>query len=477
MVHPNEGTPDGIPLDWKISSFIPFPVGYSTDDHIREQINPAFFAEDHSHETCISLSAMLLSTRFAFSQMVIPQARPWEMFDAEILQLELDLNLIVAGIGKYNHWFSLLKSYFSYWTEFHGCSSYSVNQLEPWEDVKDVQFIQRFQSDISPFPCKGAEFSAVCSQLDDVLNHKDNDLSSLAKRINSFVENSLSPKKNSDLKKLLGFIRRVLGKNALSVTDPITTEEQLKMIKDNLFEAAEIVTNQFNSVDGNSVSWVNDMLKAIKTATGWVYASNNELKNDVLHRYTSKEKGCIAILKIRYRKEDQHYLSFSGFHDCENSYVLDHAGISMPLCQPVSAFESVCEHLSDAYQCNITYVPFTSEMRDHIERYTLRDRDVQNPSLYHPGYSHSTTMYIEFENTMFNTWPYPLSKHHYQVNYSCCERKILAYLKAEEIYPENSTAEWYIKFYPCIQCSHAIDLWRRDNHITKLVFTIPDLNS
>ena len=476
MVHPNEGTSDGIFFKWKLASFIPFPKGYCTKDVVFEQINPSFFAEDHFHEKCVSVSAMLISTRFAFCQLVIPQKRPWDIFDPEALQLELDLNLIVAGIGKYNYWFRLLRSYVSYWTEFCG-SNCSAIQLTALEHVEDLEFIQRFQSDISPFPCNKTDFMAVCAQMENVLNYEDSNLSSLVKHINQFIKNSLSPKKNSDLKKLLEFIRRVLGKTALSTTDPITTEAQLEIIEDSLFEAAQIVTNQLNSVDGNSQSWGYDMLKAIEKATGWVYASNNELKNDVLHRYTSKEKGCIAILKIRHQQEDRHYLSFSGFNDCNDPCVLQHAGISMPLCQPISNFESVCAELSKAYQCHITYVPFTHKIREHIERYAIRDRDRHDPSLYHPEYSYSTTLERELSDTVFHTWPYPLAKSHYLVNYSCCERKILAYLKAKEICPEDSTAEWFIKFYPCIQCSHAIDLWRKENKITRLVFTIPDLNS
>jgi hypothetical protein len=274
----------------------------------------------------------------------------------------------------------------------------------------------------------------------------------------------------------LEFIRRVLGKNVLSATDPITTEAQLDIIQDRLFEAAQIVTNLLNAVDGNSQTWSYDMLQAIEKATGWVYASNNELKNDVLHRYTSKGGGCIAILKIRQHLEDRHYLSFSGFQDCNDTYVLKRAEIAMPLCQPVSNFESVCAELSKAYQCHITYVPFTYEIREHIQRFAIRDHDPHDPSLYHPEYSDSITMEKELMDTIFNTWPRPLDKSHYKVNYSCCERKILAYLKAKNICPEDSTAEWFIKFYPCIQCSRAIDLWRKSNKITRLVFTFPDLD-
>ena len=481
MVHPNEGTPDGIQLYWNISSFLPFPANYNTKNRIHEQINPSFFADDHLHEKCVSLSAMLISTRFAFCQSVLPDKFPGEIFDPEAFQLELDLNLVVAGIGKYNYWLRLLRAYVSYWSEFGGNGDYSVEQLKEWEDVKDFPFIQRFQSDVFPFSCNESNYRSVCSTMENVLNHNNKNIASLAKQINNFIHDGLSPKQNSDLKKLLKFIRKVLGKNAPSVNAPITTKDQLDLIEKSLFDATAIVTDRLNSVDGNSQSWGYDMSIAIKEVTDWVYASNKELKKDVFYRYTSKEKGCIALLKIKHHGEDQHYLSFSGYNDCSDTYVLKRAGISMPLYQHISNFESVCEHLSKAYRCKITYVPFAFEIREHIERYGVRDRNPQDLSLYRPEYSDPITLEkeleVEFNKALFNLWPYPLDKAHYLVNYSCCERKILAYLKAWEIKPEDTTAEWYIKFYPCIQCSRAIDLWRKDNHITRLVFTIPDLDT
>ena len=479
MVHPNEGHPDSIPLHWKISSFMPFPEDCNTEEDVRELINPDFFAEEHPYEACVSLAAMLTSTRFACCQMWVGQIRrcknyPYhDKYDANTLQLEMDLNLIVAGIGKYNHWFSLLRSYVSYHEEFGNTTNYSMDQLTAWEDVGDFPFIQRFRENITPFPCQKSAFSGVDSKLQKVLEHKDSNLVSLAKCINQFVEDSLSPKKNANLKKLLEFIRRVLGKDVLSVTDPITTEAQLKEVEEHFRKAAEAVTAQLNSVDGNSASWVSDMNKAIQKATDWVYATNSDFKNDILSRYTSKNRGCIAILKYGF----EYYLAFSGFNDCVDRYVLEKAGISVPLCQLASAFESVCKQLSASYKCKITYVPFTAQMTEHIERYTILDRDPQDPALYKPGYFYATTMDRDFMVIDPNSLPYPLAKSHYKANYSCCERKILAYLKSEGINDRYAYADWFIKFYPCIQCSHAIDRWRKDNHITRLRFEIPDLDS
>jgi hypothetical protein len=61
-------------------------------------------------------------------------------------------------------------------------------------------------------------------------------------------------------------------------------------------------------------------------------------------------------------------------------------------------------------------------------------------------------------------------------NYACCERKILAYLEGKKIRPETSEAVWFIKYYPCIQCARAIDLWRTEQKLTKLTFLYPLLD-
>lgn len=495
MYHPSERNPNGVYLKWNPASFLPLPSDLAGEENwVSEWTNPDFhWTEEHTGEY-VSLAAMLTSTRFALHCMNIANIGSHATFDADVLQLEIDLNLISEELARYNSFCNTLYVYAQYWEQYQKIIMYAADHPVTDKGVRDLtKAASDFIKDIKPLSFRGKDkkleayhllvsmakrvSEEVCSE-EDITNAR-----TFALNAKQFFRNSLiNNKKLNALVKLIQTVLNDNADNAFNPAIPVTPDECDHLLKQ-LQLVANHIGNTVNEVAGNSPTWLEDMRDKTNTIKTWLYPSGKNMGNDFLYRYTEKGRGCVAILKIRNQHRDECFLTFSGFADCEDPLLIKELDIQLPFYCQAPNFSRICKMLSDAYHHDFTYVSYTHTIAEHIKRYEVElfDRS-RTPRCYKPHYPPKTiseespeiTLKEEIEDRKF-LFP-GLNNEEKIANYACCERKILAYLEGNGIHPETSEAVWFIKYYPCIQCARAIDLWRTEQKLTKLTFLYPLLD-
>lgn len=488
MYHPREDNSNGVYLKWNPASFLPLPSDLTGEENlVSERINPDFhWSEEHTGEY-VSLAAMLTSTRFALHCMNIANIGSHATFDADVLQLEIDLNLISEEIGKYNSFLNVLTDYANYWKQYGKIITDAVKPPVTDEVLRNLTNAASHFSNLDKPICFSDSYKKTYTDLhttaENICKNKTTggnaaDAVTFAQNAKQFFHSALSIKQNGKLNEIVELIRRVpdVALPPLSkTTDPKCCGDLLHSLQ----QVSDKISTTVGEVDGNSSTWLKDMRGKINEIENWLYSSNTKKKGRTLYYYTKNGVGCVAILKIRSQNEDRCFLTFSGFADCEDPWLIKELDIQLPFyCQALS-FSRICKTLSDAYHHDFTYVSYTHTIAEHIKRYEVelfyysRTSGFYKPH-YISGQSAEITLKEEIADRKFL---FPRLNNKAKIaNYACCERKILAYLEGKGIHPETSEAVWFIKYYPCIQCSHAIDLWRMEQKLTKLTFLYPLLD-
>lgn len=183
--------------------------------------------------------------------------------------------------------------------------------------------------------------------------------------------------------------------------------------------------NQSGKIELEAIQKVMESLKISKDAETQK-AYKNYLKNSASR--------CVALLIL---DDSRRLLSFSGFLDCTDPDTLNLLGESKK-DELLSIFQQIADGV------NAKYIPFCYQVVENTFRYQLNEVLDFDPPI---------SMRWEISQKMFQ-----------KKSYSCCERKLLAWLKCQSIQPES--AKLIIKFEPCVSCLGALLDWKKTgNHL------------
>lgn len=479
MVHPKEPIADGIYLTWKPSSFIPFPQDFSDVEPADECINPRYFLTEDHMEPPISLSAMLTSMRYALHEIGITNQVSPEAYNAEVQQLEIDLCLLNAEMGKYNAIWMLLSDHLAYWDRYKekilSATNIKNDAMVPNELLAAAEaFDKEITHSFSSQNIKVA-FTKLSSEAKSLLNKYEPECAVRFRECaKKYFHSALSVNNNDDAAKLIGFLERVLKDESYSGPENLERTD-VDGLKVNLQKAADKVSGIIAGIDGNSPTWLTDMQQTVNNLMSWLFTSKNKKPKGLLYRYTAEGGSCVAILNIKSSGQDRAFFTTSGFSDCQDHTLLHKLKIELPYLMQGINFEKICKMLSDAYEHPISYVAYTKSIAAHIVMFGVDPCKISRKNLiYRHVYDYSWA--VTLKEALSRVKPEDDIREEIvgalKCNFSCCERKILAYLEAENILVDPPAAKWYIKFHPCIQCSHAIDLWRRKHGLTELLFLL-----
>ena len=166
-----------------------------------------------------------------------------------------------------------------------------------------------------------------------------------------------------------------------------------------------------------------------------------DLKHSESHfkKYAQDKKRCVALLQAGKKR----IMSFSGFWDCEDDEARNVLNGQFYV-DVIEAFHNISQ------ACQAKLAILSSEVVDDIIRYEL-DSKCQ---LVQKGPLRDELTSVKSED----------EKGFLKGAYSCCERKILAELKQENIL-HSKTATLYVKFTPCLKCFGALQSWTKKNNI------------
>lgn len=154
---------------------------------------------------------------------------------------------------------------------------------------------------------------------------------------------------------------------------------------------------------------------------------------------------CVALLKSSLYEP---LISFSGYFDCNNS-----SGIYTKLSEatnskPMHMFTAVCNSLG------YTLVQLTDELVKHL--YVFEPEDCFD-NVYKPS-----TVKISLAEALMGRLGGGLSLEGIKGYFSCCERKILAFLEMRGINP--NTPKMFVKRKPCEKCEPLLYDWGRSGN-------------
>lgn len=179
--------------------------------------------------------------------------------------------------------------------------------------------------------------------------------------------------------------------------------------------------NQSGKMELDAIQEVMDSLQISREGKQYQNEYNNYLKNS--------SSRCVALLILN---DGRRLLSFSGFLDCTDPDTLNLLGEGKKDGM-LSLFQQIAEGI------NAEHIPFCSQVVEHTFRYRLNDVLDFDPPI---------SMRREVSQKLFQ-----------KKCYSCCERKLLAWLNCQSIRP--ASAELIIKFEPCVSCLGALRDWKK----------------
>ena len=484
MRHPNEPTPYGIHLKWNIDSFLPFSSEFTNVEPLVECINPEYYLNDENLMPAFPLAAVLTPMRYALCKMGITHSTSLDAYDAEALQLEIDLCLLCEEIGKYNAVWMLLQEHLSYWEQYDDLLSDATNIANAKLFSKDLlQAAKQFDSEIThSFSLTNAEnaFDMLSKEAKSLLNKNEPESAiCFALRATKYFQTALSVTDNNDLIRMIAFLERLFRDEKYRGPQKID-QAAINELQSKLQHVANKISDHISGVKGQSATWKTDMRKAIDELNSWLFPSTKQKKDGLLNRYTGNGRGCVALLNIKSSGEDKAFFTISGFNDCTCLSLIKKLNITLPYLMQGINFDKICKMLSEAYGCEITYVAYTEKIAEHIEMYEVKEylwRDTEPRPVLYPHYKDTINMSDKLSAKSYGDTNSDGESDFFLYNFSCCERKILAYLKAENIPADPPAAKWFIKYHPCIQCNHAIDLWRSEHGITEMTFLLSSLKA
>lgn len=183
-----------------------------------------------------------------------------------------------------------------------------------------------------------------------------------------------------------------------------------------------------------------DLFDNINTAMQDLNLSSSP--NKCFSKYLKDANGkCVALLDMDNGKK---LLAFSGFYDCEGTLATSH--IANPLASNMlDGFRKIAQTL------NATLVTLNESVADNLFRY---EPDSCLQIVPHGPLSHELLA---------------VPQQKFQKNlYSCCERKILAYIEANSCI--CCEAFLVVKFSPCLSCFEALCRWKEQKNISLNIY-------
>lgn len=239
------------------------------------------------------------------------------------------------------------------------------------------------------------------------------------------------------------------------------TEEYIHSVRAGIQETANTVCNLICSKDTHqqiTIASLMDTVDDVLRKLGKGRAA------DALQAYASNQKRCVALLELISEHHVDKYMAFSGFLDCS-----DDSAISGDFAGPIlQTYQDICKRLG------CTLVTMSPEVRSRVKRYGLDEhlKLTEQDNLCNEC-GGSNCFDCEKcaqckQNRICNKKD--KVKERLKARYSCCERKILAYIeKIPKV--DIDTAIMHVKFEPCLSCYGNLLAWKAD--INNLILDYP----
>lgn len=473
-MHENENCPGWLALTWDVASFLP---GEHENGVIREILDPEQFSNPELARDYWSLAEKLIDLRWMAEEAQIIQrsdsdSRLLREVPAGYLEME---NLFHAVVQRFGTWAAeyrknrkvlmetgLEKYPFIQFWENHGADIRNAARVDnrPLAD-NERQDIAAAVGAFRQLPrtehC--ARYLAYWELLRIVHDHfdvegdpEDQQLIAFSvwclKFFRAYLHEVREAKAGKNINRLARELRRVLVHTHFPRTNKWKTEyldsvwEHLQLAADDICASVcGVQTNQPNLLRMQTYH-VNQDVRRVSGMLGRLEAACSRIHADirVLNEYLNSKK-CVAILKPQYGPP---VAAFSGYEDSTDNQV--------NMYWPQRNQEEISGICRDMHMLHATLTPYVV---NHIYRYRngtrlgpFRDelnRVVVDMQARHPQFSEAdSAAYL---------------RNYFKIEYSCCERKILGVLDAQN--SNCHRAELFVKYSPCYSCARELKRWGR----------------